>query len=178
MSGIDLIDGTPIIDIKPYIPDVDRPCMSTIQIPEWMKIAPKTSLTVVFTSHANQYLKDMFQNHKKKHDEKILDHFDDFESTHNAITEALQLDPRSIHSRKKHTNAIYAIQLDRLDVHFRIKKHSTDIDITNTLSNVANSANTIADIAADTYSKRTITTSIHTIATDTTDTTPQKKYGY
>lgn len=25
LSGVDLVDGTPVLDIKPYVPDYDRP---------------------------------------------------------------------------------------------------------------------------------------------------------
>lgn len=26
LSGVDLVDGTPVLDIKPYVPDYDCPC--------------------------------------------------------------------------------------------------------------------------------------------------------
>jgi len=35
VQGLDAIDGTPVIDIKPYIPDID--CVPDAGIPKWMQ---------------------------------------------------------------------------------------------------------------------------------------------
>lgn len=35
VQGLDAIDGTPVIDIKPYIPDVDT--VADARVPKWMK---------------------------------------------------------------------------------------------------------------------------------------------
>ena len=34
VEGLDAIDGTPVIDIKPYIPGVDS--VKNAQVPQWM----------------------------------------------------------------------------------------------------------------------------------------------
>jgi tRNA-Thr(GGU) m(6)t(6)A37 methyltransferase TsaA len=34
VQGLDAIDGTPVIDIKPYIPDLD--CVPDARVPRWM----------------------------------------------------------------------------------------------------------------------------------------------
>ncbi len=35
VQGLDAIDGTPVIDIKPYIPDLD--CATDARVPRWMQ---------------------------------------------------------------------------------------------------------------------------------------------
>jgi tRNA-Thr(GGU) m(6)t(6)A37 methyltransferase TsaA len=49
LSGIDLVDGTPILDVKPYIPESDS-------VPDassgWTADAPFTTLEVAFTARA------------------------------------------------------------------------------------------------------------------------------
>jgi len=49
LSGIDLVDGTPILDVKPYIPESDcRPHAS----PGWTADTPFPTLKVAFTKEA------------------------------------------------------------------------------------------------------------------------------
>ncbi len=36
VKGLDIIDKTPILDIKPYLPDYDKP-ESEVKLPEWQK---------------------------------------------------------------------------------------------------------------------------------------------
>ncbi len=35
VEGLDVIDGTPVIDIKPYYPPYDEP-EGEVQVPEWI----------------------------------------------------------------------------------------------------------------------------------------------
>ena len=36
VRGLDVIDGTPVIDVKPYIPKIDR--VETARFPEWVNL--------------------------------------------------------------------------------------------------------------------------------------------
>lgn len=76
VSGVDLIDGTPILDIKPYIPAYDDPTMhmdsmntahtydkethcqlgSLVRVAPWLYSPPVTKLQVEFTSNAEHQL--------------------------------------------------------------------------------------------------------------------------
>ena len=47
VSGADLVDGTPIIDIKPFVPYSDTP-QSAVKSPEWLPGKPRTRLVVEF----------------------------------------------------------------------------------------------------------------------------------
>ena len=49
LSGIDLVDGTPILDVKPYVPESD--CFPDAS-PGWTKDAPFPSLAVAFEAQA------------------------------------------------------------------------------------------------------------------------------
>lgn len=53
VSGVDLVDGTPILDIKPYVPDSDRP--SNFR-GGWTESLPSKELTVVWSPEAEQSL--------------------------------------------------------------------------------------------------------------------------
>ena len=35
VTGLDIIDNTPVLDLKPYIPDYDYVSPDIIQIPPW-----------------------------------------------------------------------------------------------------------------------------------------------
>ena len=54
LAGIDLVDGTPILDIKPYIPEWDSVPHAT---PGWTKDAPFPSLNVGFSPSAADDIK-------------------------------------------------------------------------------------------------------------------------
>ena len=78
VSGVDLIDGTPVLDIKPYIPAYDNPAMyldgtsvpaseigcddcrsqnsSLVRVAPWLNSPPVPSLSVKFTSDAEHQL--------------------------------------------------------------------------------------------------------------------------
>ena len=69
VSGVDLVDGTPILDIKPYIPSYDTPacpagdlavkthqCGSLVRVAPWLESPPNTLLDVEFTKDAEQQL--------------------------------------------------------------------------------------------------------------------------
>ena len=74
VSGIDLIDGTPILDMKPYIPAYDSPGRwpntrgvggqaskgSEVTVASWLDCPPVPPLEVQFTSEAEEQL-NLFQ---------------------------------------------------------------------------------------------------------------------
>lgn len=53
LSGVDLVDGTPILDLKPYIPVYDAPCGDdVVRVPDWIEGAGAPLCTVEFTPSA------------------------------------------------------------------------------------------------------------------------------
>ena len=97
LSGIDLVDGTPVVDIKPYLPWVES-------LPEaqagWAPEPPKL-LPVIFTPQALQQLADLPQSH----------------SLQQLIQEVLSQDPRPAYQRATAAR-IYGVRLAGFNVKF------------------------------------------------------------
>lgn len=60
IQGIDLLDGTPVIDVKPYLPYAD--CI-TDATAGFANDIPQSSLKVIFTLETQQQCKQISQNH-------------------------------------------------------------------------------------------------------------------
>eukprot|EP00516_Mucochytrium_quahogii_P007091 CAMPEP_0203751266 /NCGR_PEP_ID=MMETSP0098-20131031/5360_1 /ASSEMBLY_ACC=CAM_ASM_000208 /TAXON_ID=96639 /ORGANISM=" , Strain NY0313808BC1" /LENGTH=343 /DNA_ID=CAMNT_0050640901 /DNA_START=207 /DNA_END=1238 /DNA_ORIENTATION=+ len=99
VRGIDLVDGTPILDIKPYIPHVDNPLASSppveVNAPSWL-VNPKFEVVPVqFTAEAMQNIDELCASGASSWfgcgESKAL---------RDALEEVIQLDPRGvIHGR-------------------------------------------------------------------------------
>jgi tRNA (adenine37-N6)-methyltransferase len=102
VRGIDLLDGTPIVDIKPYVPYADAiPGASGGYAPE----APTTQLRVTFTEAARAQL----LAHRAEQPE--LERF---------ITAVLQQDPRPAVHVKQAQEREYAMFLHDLNIRWRV----------------------------------------------------------
>lgn len=99
VEGADLLDGTPIIDIKPYLPYADA-------IPDaeggFAQFAPRRVFAVRFSDQAENDLRE-------RHDGGEL---------RVLITRLLELDPRPAY--KEETDAAYAFRIQDLDVRWRV----------------------------------------------------------
>lgn len=89
ISGLDLVDGTPVLDIKPYVPLYDSIPSSDCHLPGWVSDGLATFRTVTFTPTASQELKDILQK------EHALDFYDSIETVQPAIEQVLAMDVRS-----------------------------------------------------------------------------------
>jgi len=102
VEGADLIDGTPILDIKPYIPYGDS-------IPEarggFAEETPRATLTVEFTEGARQQL-DQYQNETPELEVMIR--------------ETLGLDPRPAYRRGTADLQEYRVLFDRYEIRWNI----------------------------------------------------------
>ncbi|MFO7812524.1 MAG: tRNA (N6-threonylcarbamoyladenosine(37)-N6)-methyltransferase TrmO [Pelovirga sp.] len=105
VQGADLIDGTPIIDIKPYIPYADS-------IPDalggFADSRPQTRLDIDFTDVARQQLHDFAQ------------HTPELETL---LRETLCLDPRPAYRRQNDDQQAYGSLLDRYNIRWQIDGH-------------------------------------------------------
>ena len=103
LKGIDLVEATPIIDIKPYLPYVDA-------IPDarggFAHQAPQPRLQVCFSVNAEQQLSE------------IEDAYPDLRQL---IIEVLQYDPRPIYYRKNSDKKIFSMQLYDLTLRFEVQ---------------------------------------------------------
>ncbi len=105
LSGVDLIDQTPILDIKPYVSTADRP---TEFADGW---AGEVKAPDMRTEFSPEFFRDLEPFEKKgavKDRVKFM----------NLVREVLRLDPRPLAYRAR-VNERFAIVLDGIDVHAR-----------------------------------------------------------
>jgi len=100
LKGIDLVEGTPIIDVKPYLPYADA-------IPDarggFAQQAPQPRFEIDFSARAEQQLKEIEAN---------------YSDLRKLIVEVLQYDPRPIYYRKTTDKKNFAMELYDLLVRF------------------------------------------------------------
>lgn len=110
VAGADLVDGTPILDIKPYLPFVES-------LPEarsgWPAEVPQEPIRVEFTEKAAQLLEDW----QRRYPETALKEI---------VEETLKLDPRPIVYRGYESGESpyrnqHAVRLFDGDIHFRFE---------------------------------------------------------
>lgn len=101
VSGIDLLDQTPIIDIKPYIAYSDA-----IDIQDgFAQQAPSTKLTVDFSEFAKQSLQKHHQTYPELGD---------------LICQVLSQDPRPAYKKDKLDDKIYGIVLYEFNIKWQV----------------------------------------------------------
>ena len=109
VQGADLIDGTPILDIKPYLPYTDG-------IPEatggFAGRSPVAALQVKFSTAAHQQLGEFSA---KNPELEIL------------IRETLTLDPRPAYQQEADGGRVYGVLLDRYNVRWRVEGETVEV---------------------------------------------------
>lgn len=114
-SGVDLLNGTPILDIKPYLPSAD--CLPQAQA-GWTQGKPERFLEVLFTSEAMTDLQRLTGSRSER-----------FQAT---IREILELDPRP-HFYKGNTDKpnpytdTYGFRLEDFNVVYRMTENSATV---------------------------------------------------
>ncbi len=101
VKGIDLLDGTPILDIKPYVPYADNISQA---IGGMAQHSPEL-MSVTFTKLAIEQLK------------KLEQHYPKLEAL---IREVLGQDPRPAYHKGSRTDKIYGIALYDLNIQWQI----------------------------------------------------------
>lgn len=101
LGSLDLVDGTPIIDIKPYIPYADaRPDAQAGFATE----PPNSPLSVQFSEQATAKLLTLTSNSPQLRE---------------LISEVLKQDPRPAYKKSKEDNKIYTMNLDNFDIRWQ-----------------------------------------------------------
>jgi tRNA-Thr(GGU) m(6)t(6)A37 methyltransferase TsaA len=104
VSGLDLVDGTPVVDIKPYVPTYDTP-IDSYNLPTWVSEGLATKRVVCIVDEARQELRDILHEN-----ESALEFYggcadespqDGFENVLQCIEEVLAIDVRSQWQTKK-----------------------------------------------------------------------------
>lgn len=109
ISELDLLDGTPIVDIKPYLPFADSlPHASSDFAPS----APSSELNVVFTERAQQQISAIASR---------------YPNLQTLIEQVLQQDPRPAYKRAKLDDKIYAICLYDLNIRWQVSHDTINV---------------------------------------------------
>jgi len=104
-KGTDLIDGTPVIDIKPYIPQYDAIPEATT--PPWITAASSPLTSVVFSEKSLQLLEEFLPK---------LKHFKNLDELRKTIEDLLLSDIRSVYRKQKCADELFGFHLDNLNV--------------------------------------------------------------
>jgi tRNA-Thr(GGU) m(6)t(6)A37 methyltransferase TsaA len=99
VGGVDLLDGTPILDIKPYLPYADAIPAAT---GGFAPTAPPRSFDVRFSERAEAFLAERADGGRLR----------------TLVTRLLELDPRPAY--REEDAAEYAFRLEELDVRWRV----------------------------------------------------------
>ena len=108
-SGVDLVDGTPILDLKPYVPFADghRLDAAALRVAPWLEVKPTPDLCVEFTPTAEAQLGELAP--------ALKIFAGDAARAKAALTEVLAADPRSVHWRNARQDLEYGFSLDKLN---------------------------------------------------------------
>lgn len=99
IQGHDLLDGTPVIDIKPYIPYVES---KPDALSGFASASPEPVFEVCYSDEAEQQIRDNLEL-------KTL------------ITQMLSLDPRPGYKNEENSGRIYGFRLSDYDVRWQIR---------------------------------------------------------
>ena len=132
-SGVDLVDGTHVIDIKPYVPTYDSVPEATM--PRWLSKGLCHSLQVQFEEGSDDTLKCYYGESKSSGPNgmelasKARSRYAKASEAKTFITEALALDIRSVHRGRGGTggaddSTVFEVNLDAFHVLFRVTKEN------------------------------------------------------
>jgi len=121
-EGVDLVDGTPVLDVKPFIPTWDNPVRleqdtqahrSELRVPQWAEPEAifQEGLRVVLTPRSQAHLDTIYEGGRFK--ECLLESRDKFMTV---LAELLAAEPRSRYRRDKCSDRLYFVELDGLHV--------------------------------------------------------------
>lgn len=112
LSGVDLVDGTPLLDIKPYLSEADRP---EIFADGWVESLEPLGVECSFNQEAQRDLETLHRAGKIADATRFA----------NLVREVLLLDPRPLSYRER-VNERFAIVLGGMDVYARfLNNHFT-----------------------------------------------------
>jgi tRNA-Thr(GGU) m(6)t(6)A37 methyltransferase TsaA len=109
VGGVDLLNNTPIVDIKPYIPYADS---LSDAVAGYADEKPNNALAVIFTSNAHHQL----DKHKEIYSDLPI-----------LINSVLAQDPRPAYKSAKQDSKIYFIRLYNLDIKWRVTGNTAHV---------------------------------------------------
>lgn len=109
LGSLDLVDGTPVIDIKPYLPFAESQPQARAG---FAQSAPDANMQVCFSTTAEQQLAQQQQRHPN------LRRF---------ITQVLAQDPRPAYRKEDNESREYAVLLLEFNVRWRVSDQKTEV---------------------------------------------------
>lgn len=106
ISGLDLLNGTPIVDIKPYLPYSDA---ITGANAGFAQTEPKSALSVSFTKQAQKDVERLINTLDQKYNDLTL-----------LIEQVLEQDPRPAYKQGKEDNKVYGMRLYDLNIQWEL----------------------------------------------------------
>lgn len=112
ISGMDLVDGTPVLDIKPYVPVYDsvtpmgKVVSEDVRVPDWVEGGLLLKRSIIVTNAAREELEGILQKdtsalefYGPDHGEATVE--ETIEATLECIRQVLRMDVRSSYQTKK-----------------------------------------------------------------------------
>lgn len=116
LSGIDILDGTPVIDIKPYLPYADS-------LPDahyhYASDSQKQQLAVNFSEQAQQVLSNSPEGEEQGGRQG--------DALRQLIEDVLSCDPRPTHRRNNDDQRVYGTLLERYNVRWQMTTEGVDV---------------------------------------------------
>lgn len=111
ISGHDLVNGTPVLDVKPYM---FADCVPEHVCPEWVSDSVDLERQVEFSAEATEVLQTIILQQKSRF-------YKQFERIQNAIKQVLVLDIRSVHQGRGHASEdqLFLCRFDNVQIGFR-----------------------------------------------------------
>ncbi|WP_202301076.1 tRNA (N6-threonylcarbamoyladenosine(37)-N6)-methyltransferase TrmO [Dryocola clanedunensis] len=109
LGSLDLVDGTPIIDIKPYLPFAEA---LPNAIAGYAQNAPEAEMPVYFTAEVEQLL--------AKHDKR-------YPNIARFISQVLAQDPRPAYRKGEDVGKSYAVALLDFNVRWRVTEQGSEV---------------------------------------------------
>ncbi|CAE6172446.1 unnamed protein product [Arabidopsis arenosa] len=141
LSGVDLVDGTPVLDIKPYLPYSDS--IQGASVPNWVK--EDCLLAVASVTFSETFSSSITSCWKLIEKKSLYGSADEFRSL---IMQVLSWDIRSMSQRNKPQDTldveiVYHLVLEKLDVSYMIDNESNilvqDVSLPKNLQDFAGS---------------------------------------
>ncbi|KID57550.1 tRNA (adenine(37)-N6)-methyltransferase [Pseudoalteromonas luteoviolacea] len=111
LSGIDLLDGTPIVDIKPYLPYSDALQNASAGFAD---TRPETEMTVSFSEQAQDFIEKQRQ----------------YPELMSFISNVLKQDPRPAYKKKKQQTQSYGMSLYEFNIRWQVEdEHNHVIEV-------------------------------------------------
>ena len=101
LAGIDLLDGTPILDIKPYLPYSDAMVDATAGFAD---TRPETQMTVEFSPSVLEFINQQ----------------SDYPDLHDFINNVLKQDPRPAYKKQKEGEQNYGMTLYDFNIRWQV----------------------------------------------------------